>query len=152
MDATPGQIVQQLIRDLGLGSAVKTDDWFVANGAEPPTPDRVVTVFHYAGRKQGRDQRSGQSYVNPSMQVRVRGLVGTEAEQRAQAICDAFEGPLTTRRLVTIVLRVGNQLEVHRFLIHNFSLTSPVMFLAQQEDKARQIYVFSGNLTVTQES
>lgn len=144
MDATPGQIVQKLILDLGHGSGTNTADWYVSNGAEPPAPDRVVTVFHYGGRKQGRDMRSGASYVNPSVQVRVRGLKGIEAENKAQTICDAFEGPLTTRRTVTL----GG----HVYLIHNFSLTSPVAFLTQQEQNARQIYTFSGNLTVTQES
>lgn len=140
MTATPAQVIQQKIIDAGLGSGTNTSDWFVDRNVEPNQPDRAITVTHYGNRKVGRIARTGESDVRPSVQVRVRGLNDLEAQQKAQAIQDMLEQQATRTTVV-----IGSE----TIMINNFSVTLPVAYLGPVEESDRQVYVFSGNVTLT---
>jgi hypothetical protein len=91
---TPSKDIMSILVDVGIASAVATNDWFVVGEDFPITPDRAIRVMISGGNAPALNLDGNVTYDQPTVQVMVRGKREDRqaAEEKARAIRDELHG------------------------------------------------------------
>lgn len=135
MNATPSQVVVQLIKDLGLTS----DGWGVTSPFTPNDRDDLIVVTGTAGVYHGKDE-DGLTYQNYGLQIRARGL---PPASRIEAKLNAVYAALSTVKMRTVVVN-GESLTVWGF----HPVATPA-YMGVEGNSRRENYVLNGTVTIT---
>ena len=105
-DHAPGQVIQQMLEDLGIGhvppeSGVITADWPIFWDYLPDAPDNAICVYDTDPRNQGRIHFTGEQIEQYGIQVRVRGTSVELTQLKAKSVAVAFDSHVL-RRQVTV--------------------------------------------------
>lgn len=139
MTHPPEKILGQLLRDLGLGSAVGgAGTWPVFVGSEPTNPDEAITVFGTVGRLQGRTNPDKEMSEMPGGQIRVRSGMYEIGSAKARAIADALDA---VYRQIVIVVGV-------QYLIQHVGRTTPVLPIGTESATSKR-QVFTVNVLMS---
>jgi hypothetical protein len=142
-------VIAQLIVDGGFGkwaddSSLTAADYEVTYETMPDEHDYAIMAGEVEGKQEAkRPVRPGktQPVIFPGCAVQVRAFKDGEAGPKARAVA-AFLDAITCRR-VTV--------ETSRYLIQNFSRVYDPVFLMQEDRNDRRVWIFRGNVTITQE-
>ena len=137
---SPADVIQQLLIDLELGTAVADEGaWPVYASRLPDTPDPAIAAIDTVGKKQGRTMIDGEVQENPGVQILIRAASSTTGWTKARAIAVALDEEVNLD-YVTIDGSV--------YLVYNVSRTSGPMALGKDVPNSKR-NLFSVNATVT---
>jgi len=89
---SPAAVIQQLIIDFGLGTAVADDDdWPVFLSTTVDSPDNCLTVYDTTGMHDGRHMVNGEVQEHHGFMVRVRSKRYSVGWSKAHVIAIAFD-------------------------------------------------------------
>lgn len=142
---TPGQILAQVLIDLGYGvfpDTVPADDaglWPVKTAVMPDAPDNVICVIDTAGISRQRDMVTGERSEFPGVQVMVRANKFKVAKRKAVEIAVGLDSSVYQEEPV---------IDGVRYTVHAVKRTSTVI-LVGKETPASSRWVFSVNAEMT---
>lgn len=138
-------IVAQLLMDLGVGTDPVDDlDWPVFSTQEPDLPDDCITVYGTEGTKQGRNSFSGEVWMNPGVQLRVRSALPEKGGLKCKEIEEAIDGVYD--RSVSLDPPTGTGTDV--YLVHDVSRQGGAIPLGKESPSSRR-NVFTINALVS---
>lgn len=136
--ATIAEYVAQLLNDNGIAYYAPTgSQWKLYYSKLPSTPDKAVSVFATGGDGFGRFMKTGETIFMPTIQVRVRAIDVTEAEEKALAVKAFFDTVVRRSIVLNLVPKVIQAITVY---------TYPV-FIGQDQDKNRSNYVLNARIS-----
>lgn len=133
--ASPAVILATRLRALEQTSE---DAWGVYVSAEPPEPDRVITVYDTSGTLEDRLQRSGRVPSHPGVQVRVRAEsypIGWDKAVAVATILDAIHNTSITVDGTAYVVQVAKR-------------TTDVLPLGMEVGTKRNLFTINARLTI----
>jgi len=137
---SPSDVIQQLLIDLGQGTAVADSGaWPVYASQTPDTPDSCITVVDTAGQKQGRMMVDGEVQEFPGVQVMVRCANPVTGWTKARAITVALDEGVTN---------TGVTIDGSVYVVYNVSRSSGPLSLGKDAPNSKR-NLFSINATVT---
>lgn len=117
-----------------------TPTWPAAVGNLPPAPDQMICIYDTSGKTDGRIHSTGETQEKFGFQIRVRVPTYDPGWEKAGIL----SGLLDTTNKATVTLGTKN------YLIHSVTITSPILYLGQEEGKTRQSFTLNGLLTITE--
>jgi hypothetical protein len=140
--SSPAQVIKQLLIQLTLVPATKTEPWAAFVGFLPDEYDTALCVYDTAGVKQGRLIRGGETIIKPGIQVRFRSSNYPLAWEKANAVAQAFDAlPVFTQ----VVMPPATE----TWKIQNISRTGDILTAGIEEEGDRKRFNFTVNALLT---
>lgn len=137
---SPADIVRYLmINNLSLGTLPTTGgSWPICVGAEPDTPDEVITVYKEADVHQGRSMIDGEVFERNGFSIRVRAQTENSGWGKMDDIVAAFDKSVN---------RTTVSISDTDYLVHAISRTSSALHIGTQSPDT-ELELFTLNCTI----
>lgn len=138
---SPGEIITQLIIDLGLATPVDSDsEWPVYFSRMPDAPDECLCVKDRDGLIEGQTMIDGESQEVYGFQVLFRSRLADPGRLKAQAVARAFD---------FAVKRTNVILAPTTYRVWSVTLSSPILSLgAEPPDYKRRLFSLNALATM----
>ena len=147
LDASPAQIVRQLLIDLDIGSEPEFtatlytgEDWPAFYGAEPPVPDNLLLVNDTTGELDGRTF-DGEIQEHFGFQILIRSIKHSVGWFKAFNLRATLAESVQYRDV-----RVGDE----SYLVHAISGIGQVLVLGKHGPSKRSLFTVNALLSVRQ--
>lgn len=148
---SPGEIIQQLLVDLGLGTLPSAGgSWPIYSPLEPEADvsgDDVITVRHAAGLLGDSSQVDGQRWSYPGVQVRVRCADHAIGYKKANDIAVAMDQTINYN---TVTLSPSTGTGDLTYRVFSLNRTTDVIDLGRRKE-INDCYLFTINALVALE-
>ena len=137
----PGQVIQQLLIDLGKGSDVEDlEAWPIYYANHPDSPDDSICIRDTEGVKHGRHMTSGEVLMHYGIQVMVRSANIVDGYVKAKRISVAFDEDVYQE-----IVEMGSG---HMYSIQSISRLSDVLYVGTEVGATRR-HLYSLNAIVS---
>lgn len=132
----PAEIVQQLLIDLGIGTAVADElDWPIYHDSMPDTPDDCIRVKSTEGRDNGRVQHSGEVQEHYGIQIKVRSKSAVDGFTKAHRIASTLD---------TVIHRNEVEVDLDLYRVNSIRRVGNVLALGKEPDSNRRNWTVNG--------
>ncbi len=140
---SPDQIIQYLIRDLGLGTLPEDNDtWPIFCSRVIEDPDNQIATVRTAGILQGRRQPTGEVIEHYGVQITVRGTTHLIGSAKIQTIATTFSES---------VLRDSVTVDSSVYAVQSITIASgPIPLGDESPESKRQIFTLNITAAIRQ--
>lgn len=136
---SPADVLRHLLVELGQGVLPSVGgDWPIYVGAEPNTPDSVVTLYDTAGRDDGRVMSDGERQEHHGVQIRLRDPDHQSGYLKARAVALALDQDIAQSE---------QTIAGTTYTVHAVSRTTDVISLGKEVPKSKR-NLFTINVVV----